>query len=108
MIVTEPELTSETVQYAGDGGTQINAYLSRPTTPGDYPGVLVVMEAYGLVDHTKDVARRFARQGYIALAPDLYTREGSPDPSTLDEVRKYPFASRTPGPSPILRRASTT
>ena len=78
MIVTEPELTSETVQYAGDGGTQINAYLSRPTTPGDYPGVLVVMEAYGLVDHTKDVARRFARQGTLPSLQTYIPAKGRP------------------------------
>jgi Dienelactone hydrolase family len=49
-------------------------------------GAIVIMEAFELVDHIKDVARRFAEQGYRALAPERYTREGSPDPSQRDSV----------------------
>jgi len=76
------------IQYPSQDGTQINAYLSRPAAAGRYPGVVVIMEAFGLIDHIQDVARRFAEQGYIAVAPDMYTREGSPDPSNMDSVFK--------------------
>ena len=69
-----PEIQSSMVQYPSQDGTQINAYLSRPAAAGRYPGVVVIMEAFGLNDHIKDVARRFAEQGYIAVAPDMYTR----------------------------------
>ena len=44
------------------------------------------MEAFGLNDHIKDVADRFAREGYIALAPDMYTREGTPDLSDPEKI----------------------
>ena len=81
-----PEIQSSMVQYPSQDGTQINAYLSRPAAAGRYPGVVVIMEAFGLNDHIKDVARRFAAQGYIAVAPDMYTREGAPDPSNMDSV----------------------
>ena len=74
-----PEIQSSMIQYPSQDGTQINAYLSRPAAAGRYPGVVVIMEAFGLIDHIKDVARRFAEQEYIAVAPDMYTREGSPD-----------------------------
>jgi carboxymethylenebutenolidase len=87
-----PEIKSDMIQYPSQDGTQINAYFSRPAASGRYPGVVVIMEAFGLVDHTKDVARRFAEQGYLALAPDMYTREGSPDPGNMEQVLKTMFS----------------
>lgn len=87
-----PEVQSAMIQYPGQKGTPINAYLSRPVTPGRHPGVIVIMEAFGLNDHIKDVARRFAAEGYVALAPDMYTREGSPDPSNINDVIKVMFS----------------
>jgi carboxymethylenebutenolidase len=87
-----PEVQSTMMQYPSQDGTAINAYFSRPAATGRYPGVVVIMEAFGLIDHIKDVARRFAEQGYLALAPDMYTREGSPDPSNMDSVLKTMFS----------------
>ena len=86
------EIRSEMIQYPGQKGTPINAYLSHPVAPGRYPGVIVIMEAFGLNDHIKDIARRFAAEGYVALAPDMYTREGSPDPSNINDVIKVMFS----------------
>jgi carboxymethylenebutenolidase len=80
------------IQYPSQDSTQINAYLSRPAAAGRYPGVVVIKEAFGLIDHTQDVVRRFAEQGYIAVAPDMYAREGSPDPSNMDSVFKTMFS----------------
>jgi carboxymethylenebutenolidase len=81
-----PEIRSDMIQYPSQDGTQINAYCSRPVADGRYPGVVVIMEAFGLIEHIKDVSRRFAEQGYLAIAPDMYTREGSPDPTVMDQV----------------------
>ena len=86
-------IQSETIQYRGHDGTMMNAYFSRPAAAGRYPGVIVSIEAYGLVEHMKDVTRRFAAEGYLAIAPDLYTREGGPDASNLDSVIQKLFAS---------------
>lgn len=83
-----PDIQSDTIRYPSQDGTQINAYFSRPAAPGRYPGVVVIMEAFGLNDHIQDVARRFAENGYLAIAPDMYTREGSPDPTVMDQVIK--------------------
>ncbi len=47
-------------------------YLALPDPPGPHPGVVVIHEAYGLTDHIKDVTRRFADEGYAALAVDLF------------------------------------
>lgn len=87
-----PDIQSQTLQYPSQDGTSINAYYSRPVAPGSYPGVIVIMEAFGLNDHIKDIARRFAENGYLAIAPDMYTREGSPDPNDMNSVLQTMFS----------------
>lgn len=87
-----PESRSETIQYPSQDGTPINAYYSRPVESGRRGGVVVIMEAFGLNDHIKDVARRFAEAGYLAIAPDMYTREGSPDEGNMDSVIQTMFS----------------
>jgi len=65
------------------------AYRAMPSRRGSFPVVLVVQEIFGVHEHIKDVCRRFARLGYLAVAPELYARQG--DVSTLsdiDEIRK--------------------
>lgn len=52
----------------------IDAVLELPDAPG--PGVVIVHDAFGLTADTRNIARRFADMGYVALAPDLYTRGG--------------------------------
>jgi dienelactone hydrolase len=68
------EITSGMVQVQAEAGA-LPAFLARPRTDGEYPGVVVVQEAFGLNPHIKDVAARIAREGYAVLAPDLYYRE---------------------------------
>jgi carboxymethylenebutenolidase len=63
------------VQFAS-GGTDISGYLARPDHGGAGPAVLVCHENRGLTPHIQDVARRFAKAGYAALALDLLSREG--------------------------------
>ncbi len=75
------------VEFAGEAGA-IPAYLARPSAEGRWPAIVVIHEIFGLVDHTKDVARRFAGEGYVALAPHLF---GTPDLApalTPEKVRK--------------------
>ena len=90
------DITSEMLRFPSQDGTQIDAYFSRPADSGRYPGVVVIMEAFGLNDHIKDIARRFAEQGYLAVAPDMYTREGSPDPTVMEEIFKTMFSVPDP------------
>ena len=61
--------TSSNVTFSSEAG-QASGYLARPGKA--IPGIIVLQEWWGLVPHIKDVAGRFAAQGYIALAPDLY------------------------------------
>ena len=62
-------MSSRMVEFRANGRTA-PGYLSLPAKPG--PGLLVVQEWWGLVDHIKNVADRFAAEGFVALAPDLY------------------------------------
>lgn len=54
----------------------VDAVLEVPGGSGSWPGVVIVHDAFGLTEDTRNVARRFAAKGYVALAPDLYTRGG--------------------------------
>jgi len=62
------------VQVQAEAGA-MPALLARPTAEGKHPAIIVVIEAFGLNAHIKDVAVRLAREGYVTLAPDLYYRE---------------------------------
>ncbi|WP_163163999.1 dienelactone hydrolase family protein [Arthrobacter sp. Alg241-R88] len=70
-----PGMTTATVQFPS-GGTSVSAYLARPEREGRSPAVLICHENRGLTPHIEDVARRFAKAGYAALALDLLSREG--------------------------------
>ncbi|WP_218081542.1 dienelactone hydrolase family protein [Anthocerotibacter panamensis] len=52
----------------------MGSYLAQPITPGSYPGVLVLMEIFGVNSHIRSVTERLAQQGYVALAIDYYHR----------------------------------
>lgn len=65
------------------GSDKIPAYRAMPSTGGPFPLVLVVQEIFGVHEHIKDVCRRFAKLGYMAIATELYARQG--DVSNLKE-----------------------
>lgn len=71
----DPALTAGDLSFPGEGATLLG-YLARPQAEGRYPAVLVCHENRGLTEHIRDVARRFAREGYVALAVDLLARLG--------------------------------
>jgi carboxymethylenebutenolidase len=65
---------------------EIPAYRAMPATGGPFPVVLVVQEIFGVHEHIKDVCRRFAKEGYCAVAPEMYARQG--DVSKLTDYRE--------------------
>ena len=68
-----------------DGDTEIFAYVARPTNNADkLPVVIIASEIFGVHEHIADVARRFAKLGYLAIAPEFFTRAG--DPTALGTV----------------------
>lgn len=62
-----------TVQYQS-GKVEMRAFVAAPQTNGRRPAIIVVQEWWGLTDHMKEIARRYAGEGYVAIAPDLYSR----------------------------------
>jgi carboxymethylenebutenolidase len=86
VITTSSEgLTAGEVKIPVPDG-EIPAYRAMPATGGPFPVVLVVQEIFGVHEHIKDVCRRFAREGYCAVAPELYARQG--DVSKFTDYRE--------------------
>jgi carboxymethylenebutenolidase len=83
-IVTNTEGLQADVITIESGGQTIPVYRAQPKGGKNLPVVLVVSEIFGVHAHIADIARRFAKQGYLALAPDLYARQG--DPSTYTSI----------------------
>ncbi len=83
--------------FAAPGGHAMPAYMARPQGAGPFPAVIVVNEIFGIHAYIKDVCRRLAKQGYIAIAPDYFDRAG--DPATLSSFEDIlPVVNATPLP----------
>ena len=63
------------VRFPGPG-SELLGYLATPARAGTFPGILIIHENRGLNEHTRDIARRYAQEGFIALAVDLVSRAG--------------------------------
>ena len=74
-------------------GHSVPAYQCLPVGDGPFPGVIVIQEWWGLEPHIKDITERYAREGYAAVAPDLYHGEVTSEP---DEARKLVMALDRP------------
>src|SRR5690606_17252264 len=83
------------VEFPSNGSTG-QGYLAVPES-GEGPGVLVIQEWWGLIPHIRDVCDRYAAEGFVALAPDLYRGESTTEP---DEAGKLMMALN-------LQRAAT-
>ncbi|MGH8744308.1 MAG: dienelactone hydrolase family protein [Burkholderiales bacterium] len=78
-------LTAGEVKIPVNDG-EIPAYRAMPAGGGPFPVILVVQEIFGVHEHIKDVCRRFAKLGYFAVAPELYSRQG--DVSKLSDIQQ--------------------
>jgi len=95
-LAVQPALGQSVIQTSSDGlvagditltapdGLALKAYRAQPVGPGPFPTVLVVQEIFGVHEYIRDVCRRLARQGYQAIAPKLYQRQG--DPAGIENV----------------------
>lgn len=81
----DPRLALDTTSYDSPEG-RINAYLARPKEKGKRPALIVIHQNRGLNPHITDVARRFALEGFLTLAPDLLSVNGG-TPSDDDKAR---------------------
>jgi carboxymethylenebutenolidase len=92
-----PLVAQTTIQTSSEGlidgevtidvnGYKMPAYRSAPKGKSDLPVVLVISEIFGVHEYIADVTRRFAKAGYLAIAPELFVRQG--DPSMYGEIAK--------------------
>jgi carboxymethylenebutenolidase len=78
------ERAGHEIEFSSDG-EQVRGYLSLPAS-GRGRGVIVIQEWWGLVPHIRDVCDRMAREGLVALAPDLYRGESTDDPDAASRL----------------------
>jgi carboxymethylenebutenolidase len=86
MIKTDPAGLDVGEAKVAVGADQLPVYFAKPTGKTKLPTVLVVQEIFGVHEHIADVCRRFAKAGYLAIAPELYFRQG--DPRGYTEIPK--------------------
>jgi carboxymethylenebutenolidase len=77
---------TEEVTITTSNGAKMGGYLALPDGEGPHPAVLVFMEIFGVNDHIREVTRRVAKEGYVALAPDYFHRTGPGIQLAYDEA----------------------
>lgn len=89
-------LKEERVTIPASGGFAMPAFVARPQAAKDAPVICVVHEIFGVHEWIRDICRRFARQGYYAIAPDLFARHG--DASKISDFKQLMsgIVSKTP------------
>ncbi|MCA3719648.1 dienelactone hydrolase family protein [Phenylobacterium sp.] len=76
------------------GDRMAPAYLARPDARGRFAAVVVISEVFGLHEYIRDVCRRLARAGYVAIAPDLFVRSGDPSKTNdFNQIRRIVSAA---------------
>jgi len=88
-VITTPSEGLITADHkVRSGADSIPVYEARPSGAGRHPVIIVIHEIFGVHEHIRDVARRFAREGYVALAPELFSREGVAKMADFEKVRQ--------------------
>jgi len=86
-VTTNDDLFTEYINYPGVPG-EMKAYVARPKENKKYPAIIVIHENRGLNEHIEDVARRAAKEGYLAIAPNALAPLGK-TPANEDEARSF-------------------
>src|ERR1700674_2797736 len=76
-------MLAETVMMKGFNSDTINAYFARPLGPGPFPGVVLIHHMPGWDEWYREVTRRFAHHGYMALSPNIFYRFGHGSPEDV-------------------------
>ncbi|HLH22258.1 MAG TPA: dienelactone hydrolase family protein [Chloroflexota bacterium] len=80
---SQPEVMTHRVRF----GDNVDAFLAEPARPGQHPTVILLHERYGLVQHTLDLAAKFAREGFVCMAPNLFARHPEQDRLAAGEIQ---------------------
>lgn len=78
MTTSETKIVTEKVELAVADGTTMAAHVARPEQSGPHPSLLLFQEAFGVNHHIRNVSDRFAAEGYVVIAPELFHRTASP------------------------------
>ncbi len=81
-----PDIVAKDIEYTANGVKMFAHFAYPKGVDGKMPGVIVIHENRGLVEHIKDVCRRMARAGFAAIAPDLLSRQGG--------IQQFPEATQ--------------
>jgi carboxymethylenebutenolidase len=93
----EAGLTIESITLSPADGFALPAYVARPQGGGRHPAVIVASEIFGVHDYIKDICRRLAKLGYVAIAPAFFVRAGDPAPLVdMGEVMKIVHQATDP------------
>jgi carboxymethylenebutenolidase len=82
----DPDISVGDVEFPTADGSTLAGYMAMPSVPGTYPGIVVIHENRGVLDHHKDIVRRYAKAGFAAVAPDLVSHEGGTAAANPDQV----------------------
>ena len=97
MIKTDTDgLTAGEVSIKGADGVAVPAYRAQPAGKTGLPVVIVVQEIFGVHEHIADLCRRLAKQGYLAIAPEFYHRQGNPKTYTDIPKLQAEIVSKVP------------
>jgi carboxymethylenebutenolidase len=88
MSRTDRSILDEDVTYVR-GNDALRGYVAHPVSDERLPALVLIPDVRGLYDHYRDVARRFANEGFLTLAVDLYSREGAPDLPDMPSVFRW-------------------
>ena len=78
-------IVTDYITYPGQK-TDIKAFMARPEDEGKYPAVIVIHEIFGLNPHIEDVARRFAKEGFLSIAPDALSALGAGQSENMEDA----------------------
>jgi carboxymethylenebutenolidase len=102
------QISNEFIELPVEDGTRMRAYVARPKASGPLPGILVMQEAFGVNSHIRDVTDRLAKEGYVAIAPELFHRTApgfEDDYSNFQAVMPHMKALTIPGEEADARAA---
>ncbi len=80
------KIIEESISIKSKDGIDIQSFIAHPTEGGQHPSIIIIHEIWGLNNQIRGVARRYAEQGYVALAPHLFSRKG--DVLTEENIKK--------------------
>lgn len=87
-------LVIEETLIPNGGPKPLPAYVARPKVPGRHAAIIVVNEVFGIHEYIKDICRRLAKLGYVAVAPDFFYRSGANLPAMTDIQQIIPIVKQ--------------